>query len=90
MFFIGLTLSQTILMTGVVLLFLQSYLVGGPVAVLGACASYVLFRFYEKRKKAREKKKKSDWISDCCDPLECIDIPSPKRFDCDCTPDCWN
>lgn len=87
LFFVGLTVSQVIFMSGIVLLFLQSYIVGGPIALLGAGASYVLFRFYEKRKKER-KKKKGD-VSDYCGYGDCcIDVPFPKKLDCDCSPDC--
>lgn len=81
MFFIGLSLSQIFLLTGILLIFLQSYLAGGPILLLGALSSYLFVQFYQKRKKERKKKKEKD--SDCCDIKDCSDI-----FDCDCSPDC--
>lgn|GEM_PF-6843239 len=100
MFFIGLTISQMFVITGIVLLFLQSYIVGGPVLLSGELTSYEFVQFYEKRKKARgrKKKKKEEWASDCCGSVDCFDIPLPRKldcdcgdkFDCDCSPDCSN
>lgn len=90
LFFIGLTFSQMLLITGMVLLFLQSYLVGGPVLLLGALSSYVFVQFYQKRKKERGRKKKKERDWDCCGSADCIDIPLPKKLDCDCSPDCSN
>lgn len=88
MFFVGLTFSQILLITGIVLL-LQSYILGGPFVALGAVVSLVFFKFYEKRK---EKKKSKKEKGDICDGFDCIDIPMPKKLDCDCdcSPDCSN
>lgn len=88
MFFIGLTFSQMLVITGIVLLFLQSYVVGGPLLLAGAFASYVFVQFYQKRKKGRKKKKERDW--DCWGVPDCIEIPLPRKLDCDCSPDCSN
>lgn len=85
-----------LVMMGIVLVFLQSYLVGGPVLFLGALTSYVFARFYQKRKNERGKKEKKDWASDCCGSVDCVDIPLPRKLDCgdkldcDCSPDCSN
>lgn len=97
MFFIGLTLSLILLLSGVFLLIKASYLIGSILLGSGILLSILLIIFYRNRKRKKEK----DGF-DCldCNPgaADCMNIPSFKKmdcdcdgdkgFDCDCAPDC--
>ena len=85
MFFIGLTISLSLLATGIVLIVKSSYVIGGVLLALALISFYLMIRYYRKKKKQNQENNYEDCgaVFDC---MDCTDLF--KKLDCDCTPDC--
>ncbi|WP_102347758.1 hypothetical protein [Bacillus sp. Marseille-P3661] len=95
MFFVGLTFTLILLLSGVALLIESSYLIGSILLGVGIVLLILLVRYYRRR----NRKKEEDGL-DCLDcnagALNCPDFSSKKKMDCDgdkglgcdCSPNC--
>lgn len=89
MFFLGLTVSLILLVSGIALLVKSSYVIGGILVASGFILFVLLFIHYRSRRR-KSGSQNNAW--DCafvpdCDLPDC-DMPDCDVPDCDCSPDC--
>lgn len=86
MFFIGLTVSLILLLSGIVLLIEASYIIGGLLSGVGIIFLIFMFRYYRNRNRKKEKES-----LDCFDcnfaGVDCPNLSRMKKMDCDCDGD---
>lgn len=86
MFFIGLTVSLILLLSGFVLLLETSYIIGGLLLGIGIIFLILMFRYYRNRNRKKEKES-----LDCFDcnfaAVDCPNLSRMKKMDCDCDGD---
>lgn len=87
MFFILLTISLSLLATGIILIMESAYAIGGVLVALAVMSFFVLVSYYKKKKKNNKENIHGDSGAGVWDCVECSDI-IPKKLDCDCSPDC--
>jgi len=83
LFFIGLTISLSLLATGIILIIKSSYIIGGALLALSIILFSLMARYYKKKKQANRYEESSAGVFDC---IDCADVF--KKSDCDCSPDC--
>jgi len=84
LFFIGLTISLSLLAAGIILIVKASYVIGGVLLALALISFFIMGRYYKKKRKQNQENN----IEDCGAVFDCMDCTNLfKKVDCDCTPD---
>jgi hypothetical protein len=86
MFFLALTVSLILLLSGIVLLIESSYFVGSILLGVGIISLILLIWYYQSRNRKKEKEG-----LDCLDcnfaAVDCPNLSLSKKMDCDCDGD---
>lgn len=88
MFFIGLTISLSLLATGIILIVKSSYIIGGALVAVSMVSFSLMASYYKKKKKKNQTNKYEDSAAGVFDCIDCADVFKKLDCDCDCSPDC--